>query len=431
MGQNTKQQIRKNVFAFYAEHQQECNESYTLAEDENIDEIYEYINDDSNKNTLFVKTSIIILTANKYERNILHKRISQVTSGKIKKFEIELTTACKRYNKLYAYWFDWNGYSVLHIHANVTGSYTIGGSADIIRWILSNKYLFPVTIISFGICFGTDLENCELGDVIISKKIYPYFIGAKIKGKDLSVVDDNAFGINSDLHNKITDLENNNKFKNFSFKTALKNYITGEAVVSSKNIRDKFTHITTQEICAGDMEGYGLFKECKSGKIDIPCIVLKSICDWGAEKNFNEKNIEILSEFKEAVKCFLPIEENEQGILKTLKERLQAYSANCAFNVLEVMINNNIFEISILGRAKQWLRTFKGVATFCNFLKKEICKCVYDAKLGDTVSDSFVHKCVEILESEGLVHRDSTCLSQDGNKDNCIYRETASIDIRK
>ena len=433
MKSNVKQQTREEIFNFYAKHRQECDENYELAEDENISNIYDYIDDETIKNTLFAKTSAIILTANKYERNILHKRVYQRTAERIKKFEIELATACERYNKIYAYWFDWNGYSTLHIHANVTGSYTIGGSADIIRWILLNKYLFPVVIISFGICFGTEPQSSELGDVIISKKVYPYFIGAKINGKELQVVDDNVFEIDWGLHNKINDLRNNNKFKGLRVK--FKNYITGEAVINSESVRDKFTHITTQEIFAGDMEGYGLFKECKNGKCKIPCMVLKSICDWGTEKNFNEKDEKTLLEFKKAIKHTLPTSNSEENILKSLKDRLQAFSANCAFNVLEVMINNGIFSPSILDCLKEWLVSYTGVATSCKFVKKTICNLICNAQLGDTVSDSFVHRCLIILADEGLVQCEPSCMSNrkvSNDIDDCIHLEkNASIEITK
>ena len=151
--------VQKNIFDFYAQNSGKCDQAYTDANDPDIVELYAMINEEKNINTLLAKTSIILLTANKYEKNILHKKISDLTHQKIIQFRIDLLTACEQYNEVHAYCFEWNNNIFLHIHANVTGSYTIGGSADIIRWIRSNNYLFPKLISSFGICFGTDSKN--------------------------------------------------------------------------------------------------------------------------------------------------------------------------------------------------------------------------------------------------------------------------------
>lgn len=39
------------------------------------------------------------------------------------------------------------------------------------------------------------------------------------------------------------------------------------------------------------MEGYGLFKECSTIPNLVPCLIVKSICDWRAMKNFDPKPI--------------------------------------------------------------------------------------------------------------------------------------------
>lgn len=428
-GKNT----REKVFEFYARHATSCDRSYTTAEDENINMLYHDIKDKSGQNSLFAKTSIIILTANKYERNILHKKVYELNGNPIQRMEIELFTACQRFKKAYAYWFEWNNYSILNIHANVTGSYTIGGSADIIRWVLLNEYLFPTAIISFGICFGTMPLKSELGDVVISRKVYPYFIGAKVNGERLSVVDDNAFLLTDSMDNRIHDLDNSNQLNKFDFKVRIKNYITGEAVVSSKTFRDKFVNVTTQEIYAGDMEGYGLFKECTSYPYNVPCVIIKSICDWADEKNFNINDEKILTEFKTSFyKHNIEIDIDEKKLLGTLKDRLQAYSASCAFEVLKVIIQNQVVDEGILDINRTWIATFHGEATTCMQVRSIVLKTIQTSNLGLTVSDSFIHRCLTILEDEGVIKCDSACkLNQNGN-DICLVPELrASIDIIK
>lgn len=421
-----KSDIPRKVFEFYAKNKKLCDSNFMITEDESIDNIYDDVSDENSENILLTRTSIVLLTANKYERNILHERVYGLSGKKINRIEIELFTACQRFKKIYAYWFEWNGYSVLNVHANVTGSYTIGGSADIIRWILLNEYLFPKIILSFGICFGT---KGGLGDVVISRKIYPYFIGAKINGENLSVVDDNAFSINDDLYNKINNLKNNNKFKKFAFKVYFQNYITGEAVVSSEFFRQKFVGITTQDIFAGDMEGYGLFKECTSYPYNVPCIIIKSICDWGIEKNFDVNDEELVSAFRTSLSDNnISVNSNEEVIklLDTLKDRLQAYSANCAFDVLEVILQNNILGLSILDDFRIWINNRRGVATSCRKVREKIFEHVKSSGLGFVVPDCFVHQCIEILEKEEVICRESHCDLDQNRKNKC---STSEIDV--
>lgn len=426
-----KKTTRENVFEFYATHTASCDQSYALTEDKNIHKLYSEVDDKCDQNTLFTKTSIVILTANKYERNILHKKIYEQSRNKIKKMEIELFTACERFKKAYAYWFEVSGYCILNIHANVTGSYTIGGSADIVRWVLSNKYLFPTAIISFGICFGTRPDTNELGDVVISRKVYPYFIGAKINGEGVSVVDDNAFHISDSLDNRILELENNNILKFDHFTVCFKNYITGEAVISSETFRDKFVNITTQVIYAGDMEGYGLFKECTSYPHSVPCLIIKSICDWADEKNFDVNDKKILSEFRAKFCEHNPeININERKILRTLKDRLQAYSASCAFDVLNVIIQNEVAEKAMLDNIRAWIKSFHGSATSCEKIREKILNRVAKFNLGFAVSESFIHRCLIILENEEILKCDMTCRQGQNEEDKCLVPELkASIDI--
>lgn len=432
---DAQKQIREKVFEFYSKNKKVCDESYALAEDEKIDAIYERVQK-TDVNTLLAKTAIVIITANKYERTILHKKIYSNSMQSIKQIEITLSTACDRFNSLYAYWFEWNGYSVLNIHANVTGSYTIGGAADIIRWVKANKYLWPTAIISFGVCFGTQETKCELGDVIISKKVYPYFIGVKIKGDELSVVDDNAFNLNYKWLNKLNNLIENNKFKCFDFTTRLENYITGEAVVSSIEARNSFSNITSQDIWAGDMEGYGLFKECNSSEYSLPCIIVKSICDWGSEKNFNAQNLEVLSEFEIALKLGAPTEYSAQfdgkTLLQTLKDRLQAYSASCSFYVLEVLINNYFFDQSKFILIRDWLNNYNGLATTCKSIKEKASEIVFGLHSEHSVSDSYIHQVLMIIEKEGLIHCEPECTQEEMGQVGCFHKNgNASIKIEK
>ena len=66
------------------------------------------------------------------------------------------------------------------------------------------------------------------------------------------------------------------------------NMLTGEAVISNEKIKiEAIEKAYGCEIIGGEMEGYGLAKECIY-YCNIPCVILKAICDWGVCKNIDE-----------------------------------------------------------------------------------------------------------------------------------------------
>lgn len=424
--------IRNRVFNFYAENMCSCDTCYAIAEDIHISNIYETITDETDINVLFVNTTIIILTANKYERNILHQNIFKETGRKIKKIEIDLLTSYEQYsNKAYAYFFEWKGKTYLHIHTNVTGSHTITGSADVINWIKNNIFLFPTLILSFGVCFGTDEEKYNLGDVIISKKIYPYFIGAKINGEKLTVVDDNAFRVDPGIYNKIQDLKNNNLFNDLEFDVSIDNYLTGEAVVSSLKARLAFEGITTQHTPVGDMESYGIFKECHCNDFKIPCFVIKSICDWGVEKNFDANDTKTQNEFKEIICCKTnQLDSDIEQLLFSLKDRLQAYSADCAFKALDIIMENCDFGESLISKIKNWITTYNGSSTSYEEITETVQINLNDFRISCKPIKKFVNRCIILLNDNRIIKCNDKLLEKIKNDIN-IGNTSTSINIIK
>ena len=160
--------------------------------------------------------------------------------------------------------------------------------------------------------------------------MYPYFISAKVNEIGLTVTDNNIFEINNQLSTRLRFLKEKGFFESCKMKYG--NIITGEAVINNAIIKEIFTRAATnQPVLGGEMEGYGVFKECQGFKHSIPCMVIKAICDWGVVKNIDDKtgaNIE----------------------LKNIKDKLQAYAANCAYKVLSKMFlpNASLFRDSVL-----------------------------------------------------------------------------------
>ncbi|MCC8089526.1 MAG: hypothetical protein LIO79_09765, partial [Rikenellaceae bacterium] len=70
---------RKNQF--YQEHRESCAEQYNMAEAPDIDQLYENI-EKKELNRILAHVSVVVLTANKYEKNILHSNWSKRTDHK-------------------------------------------------------------------------------------------------------------------------------------------------------------------------------------------------------------------------------------------------------------------------------------------------------------------------------------------------------------
>lgn len=390
----TNKQYNENlierVYRSYYSNREQCKQQYEMAESEDLGKIYNTLRDERAMQQIFSKISVVILTANKYEKNVLHANVVDREKQKIQRMLIELFPQRNKNQKTYAYYFNFQGYDILHIESQVTGSYTIGGSADLVRYVLDNHYLYPTIIISLGICFGIHDEKQFLGDTIISQKVYPYFMGAKYNEEGYFVSDDNMFRIRQELYSKMkSEIIDLNVLNGLGFHAYLGNYMTGEAVISKRNIRDLFAKkVTNQTVDAGDMEGYGLFKECYGAV--MPCLIVKSICDWGVQKNINAPDI-----FKDICgeECLTE--------LTSVKDRLQAYASYNAFCVLAKLLEKRIFESSIYIRLKDKIRSDKHEhVIYYARIKKDYLKNIF---LDSLVSEEFVLMCCQNMVEEGVL----------------------------
>lgn len=385
------QELTEKVCNFYAQNRDACLEQYKKAEDPDIFSLYETISDEKEQEMLLSQTSILVLTANKYEKNLLHTYLSEHENQKIKRFSIRLFPQHESHHDTYAYFFRWEGYSILHIEALTTGSYTMRGAADIVRFVYNNPCLYPTVIISLGICFGIDENNQSLGDTIISEKVYPYFMGAKWDEKSYVVSDDNMFRIKSELYAKIqSEIMHTNVFKPFNYNVYFGNYITGEAVISNKDIRDMFANITTQKISAGEMEGYGVFKECWAFDCNLPCLIIKSICDWGVMKNFTDVN---------NAQEILRNNDIDTEELNIIKDALQAYASFHACCVFGTLIEKHIFNDSIYSQLYAKIKQTRKneYSIFKKTIEKYVGQIAEKTLDATTISEPFINSCIESM----------------------------------
>ena len=444
---NINKEIKDSVKHFFDKNSKKCLELLVKADDPKISNIYELeANVVTNSlNQYFNEVDILILTANKYETNILHKNIydKQNMKRKTKKKKIK-KVAIHHFNSIcYLYFFEWGKYKVVHIMASSTGSNTVGGSEDMIRFAFQFEAFHPLAVISFGICFGIDYKKQNLGDVVISEKVYSYGEGIKVKDDKVEISDDNNFAIADSLHRSIKNLRNMNIISELNGEY-LGNYITGEAVMSNEDFKQKLIKsVSTNRVMAGEMEGYGMFKECtyygkKSGskREEIPCIIIKAICDWGAQKNnflstlnFDQKeekvsntNIEEIKEIyckiiqlyyeSKSLKLKDDIEINE--IEDIVKNSIQAYSAESAFQTCDKIFENETY---VFG-----MRPYKKACDFIKGYKRDKNNSIYYDTLWEAMKLSNGYfdqdKFDEVINK--LIEDDILAEIKPGNKN--VYR---------
>ena len=330
--ENIDNEILKKIIGFInsTENKNECNICFNTL-NANMSGNYTLLKDKNIINKHMMDTSIIILTANRFERNVLH--IKAKDEGQtIYQIEMESIGTGDKRLIINAYFFSIAGYNVLHMTANQTGSYSMGGSADLIRLALNNQYCFPDAIISFGLCFGNDYHKQQFGNTIIANKIYPYFMSAHVDDDGIRIEDNNIFDIDNRLSVQIHNMRENGVLKE-SEGEYIGRLITGEAVISNEIIKQVFIRAAAggQKILGGEMEGYGLFKECRGYEHKIKCLIIKSICDWGAMKNIDA---DILI---------------EKDMDTNIKDKIQAFAVYRAYDVLIKILRNNhpIFKHSL------------------------------------------------------------------------------------
>ncbi len=301
------------------------------------EEIYQLISEDEYKAEL-LKVSVVILTANPFEREVLNCNVYFDNNTKIKNLEEGINPFKKSdFHVVDPYIFEINGYTVLHLYAPETGSNTPCGSTDLVRYVSLNPYLKPKCIISFGVCFGINWLEQNIGDTIIAEKVYPWSIGIKINKNSWEIKhDDYIIDLRQNspqLYNKINRVVTGKKNDNKNIVTnnvLMGNVLTGEAVVNNETAKlEAIENSYTCKIIGGEMEGYGLSKECVY-YLDTPCLIIKAICDWGVCKNIDEKLFDLIPK-ESRFDC---------------KGQLQAFAAYNAYLVLKKLFFENVFSPS-------------------------------------------------------------------------------------
>ncbi len=232
-----------------------------------IDKSYELL-DDCDLEQILSKCKVMVITANPIEKAVLHYCI--INKGE----RIKILRVIRGTNAYFI--FKWGTYWVAHIHQPQTGSYKDLGLATTVNEAL--KYFKPNVIFSMGVAFGIDYLSQNIGDVIVSKKLYPY---SENKRDEEIVKPDRSQDKKIDDWLDVRFVNANGFLDGVTYGGIL----SGGSVMSSFAEKDKVctAYSKNDYVVGGEMEGSALFQV--SHDCGIPCAVIKGICDWGVAKN--------------------------------------------------------------------------------------------------------------------------------------------------
>lgn len=331
-------EVKKNLSSFYVTSQDWLNKYEDIAT--NFDtELVERKDSFRDLDGILEDYTVLVLTANSVEQNILTQKLYQ-----------EVNAGSKNPKKLSEIYADGCVYqfapiqnvNIVHIHPNSTSSFTAGGSADAVRSALER--FRPKIVVSLGVAFGIDPEKQKLGDVLLSSGIIPYDVFNKdtngiisLRSEDKCLTHEALSAWNVLMRSSSFPLEKNSERRSLideelKFKWQFGTMLSGGSVLSNdkkkKSLLEAAAKCGEEHIIGGEMEGIGIYSECS--KPDIPCIVIKGICDWAAEKNSWEEVIKDANKNQDKRgNISLPNQSND-----SIKDCVQAYAMDHATEAL-------------------------------------------------------------------------------------------------
>ena len=167
--------------------------------------------------------------------------------------------------------------------------------------------------------FGIDPHSQSIGDVLISKSLVFYDHFNKVTDGEMVLKPQEVYQISTDITSQVHQIDLPDPPKNVgTFRWHSGSILTGGTVLSDATEKAKLISAakrTGYTIIGGDMEASGIYYACQKVKNrSIPFLVIKGICDWGAEKNA----------WKEV------IDSNLDG--ESIKNAVQAYACDNAYD---------------------------------------------------------------------------------------------------
>ncbi len=295
----------------------------------------------SDLNGMLEDYTVLILTANPIEQNILtcklYKEINSNVTNKEKLCEIYADGCVYQFATV-------RNVKIVHMNPNSTSSFTFGGSANAVRSAL--KRFQPKLIVSLGVAFGIDPKKQHLGDVLLSSAVIPYDVLNKdtdgvitLRSEDKLSTHEALNAWNVLMRTPGFSLEEQEEerlsliARKLNFEWQFGTMLSGGSVLSNKDKKQALLQAAKkfgeENIIGGEMEGTGVYFECR--KPDIPCIVIKGICDWGAEKNSWSTAIRIVNQKRHGEDT---LQSSEYPTNDSIKNCVQAYAMDHATEAL-------------------------------------------------------------------------------------------------
>lgn len=264
-----------------------------------------------------IKTcKVLIISANYVEGVIVTRRLMQSSSqAKLEAYTID--------GHLYQF-ATIDSIPVLHIWPTDKSSYTLYGSFSAVDAAL-DKFT-PKYVLAVGVAFGVDPKKQSLGDVLIAKDLVFYDSFNKVTDGMIKLRPQDTCQIDANLQAQVHHLELETPPENVGkFKWYYKAMLTGGTVLSDVDEKGKLLEAAAHigfEIIGGEMEAGGIYYACQRIKNrNTPFMIIKGICDWGAEKN-GWKDV---------------IDNSQDG--DTVKDCVQAFACNNAYNAMCFIIS--------------------------------------------------------------------------------------------
>lgn len=158
------------------------------------------------------------------------------------------------------------------------GAVGAGGSSS--QAVLFQAATGARALIAVGMAFGISSAEQHLGDVLVSRRVFPYDV-REVRDTELSYFSDYGKTMSLKAHGGlVTMLERASKRLQYPFRVSFGTLLSGGARMSSRRFRDELAK--TVAICAthgmpigGDMEATGLLS------VAHKWIVVKAISDFG------------------------------------------------------------------------------------------------------------------------------------------------------
>ena len=225
--------------------------------------------------------SILILTANRVEASILIHHLYE-ENGKVPLTSVVADDCSYHFGTL-------AGLEVVHLQPQGMSSFTKHGASPSIEAAL--RRFRPKLVVSLGVAFGADAGTQNLGDVLVSDQLIP--LGAYNKRVDgqIAIQHQEVYTTNSRLICAWKDLLAYPEFPGDTTESKPFHWYCGGIVSSGTVLSDASEKLRVMDAAAnvgshvigGEMEGNGVYYACKDA--NIPCIVIKGICDWANQKN--------------------------------------------------------------------------------------------------------------------------------------------------